>query len=137
MNLVSTFSPALPGIEYRDALSLADETCAAGEAIIVNRWVERRADGKVYHATNQSAKINRCIGMAIQSADPEGSVKIRKQGRYFFNGFGLAPETNYFLTGTGEMTATPPSTGFIQCLGSSADENTFDINIQLPIAMGA
>lgn len=113
-----------------------DEVCTAGENIVVNRWVERRADGKVYYASNAAAKINRCIGLAMQSASEGGSVKIRKSGKYYFNGFNLAATSNYFLFNFGMMAASVPTTGYIQCLGSSSDANTFDINIQAPIKIG-
>lgn len=115
---------------------LNDELCTAGESIIRGRFVERGTDGKVYHAQLTQAHAGRAIGMALQSANIDGTLNVRHSGKVVESTWTLSEGANYFLNTNGSMTTVPPSSEFIQLLGTSSNSTTFDINIQLPIIIG-
>lgn len=92
-------------------------------------------DNKVYLASNNNFEcFNRVIGITKNSAIENGVISIAKNNDTIsLTGWGLVPNTLYYLGTNGAITYIQPMNGIVQLVGIAKNENELEININLPI----
>lgn len=106
----------------------------AGEVLGGHKIVYLK-DGKIYLASNTNLEcFNRIVGITKHSAIKNGVISIAKNNDTIaLTGWGLVPNTLYYLGIDGAITYIQPTTGIVQFVGIAKNENELEINISLPI----
>lgn len=108
-------------------------TYTAGEILGGHKFVYLK-DGKAFLASNTNIEcFNTVIGITSHAANINADVAIVKHGTITLTGWGLVPNDKYYLSVDGTITNTVPTTGFYQLVGIALNENTLELNINLPI----
>jgi hypothetical protein len=118
-----------------DSTKTIDDQYIAGENLSGHR-IAYLKDGKVWLA-DKADKTNagRIIGMTLGAVIEGDIVTVRKIGKISNPGWGLTPNTLYFLHSNGEISASIPTSGFVQNIGAAIDQDTLEIRITIPILL--
>lgn len=108
-------------------------TGIAGEALGGHRMVTTDASGNIIYASNTAAAhAGRVVGMTTGAAAQGGTVTIQPIGSITENSWAWAPTSVLFLSANGQITATPPPTGFVQIIGYAQSATTIYIQLHQP-----
>lgn len=112
------------------------EQFVAGEVLNGHRFIYIN-NGKAYKAANNNYDCyNKVIGMTLNAALEDELVNVRQSGKVTQAGWGLVPNTLYYLGLDGLMTPYEDADGLGLCVGYSISENDFIINIREDIIYG-
>lgn len=109
---------------------------AAGESVGSGSFLHIRSDGKVVKADASSGL--RADGYTREAVVVDDTVTLRTEGA--LNGLsGLSPGALYFVSGItpGQITATPPSSGFVQSVGVASAADNLLVEIEQPMILAA
>lgn len=110
----------------------ADYVC--GENLMAPRIVKEDADGKIYYASHTDvAAMDATLGLTLQAGILGAAVGVLFYGEYKFNGWNWIPKKPIFLGTNGQITQTPPTTGFLLRLGFASESDEIVLRIDRPI----
>jgi len=89
-------------------------------------------DGGLATYADKDDSLN-VIGISLNAAAQGDNVTVITDGRMQIAGWGLTPDSTYFLGDTGNLTTTAPTTGRYQVVGYSISATEMIVNIQQPI----
>ena len=113
----------------------ASENLATGDVVYIN------ASGELAKAIHDSTRdIATVAGMMKEAVAATAIGKLVFSGKIDVSGWGagaLTPGDRYFLSGSGALSSTPPSTEgeFITLVGEALDANTLALNIDTPVLL--
>jgi hypothetical protein len=102
---------------------------------------ENLSAGKVVYVTgNKAYKASQAshpnpIGIVAEDASIGLSARIVTEGPVTIPTWSLTQNTPYFLSTNGDITATPPSSGYIIRLGVAASSTTLVLEIHQPVLL--
>jgi len=93
-------------------------------------------DGVVYPASNTTlSHSSKVIGVTVGAVIQGASVNVQTSG--VLNGFsGLTSDLPVYLSSTGQLSTTLPTSGFILQMGTTIASDTVVINLNSPIVLG-
>lgn len=105
--------------------------------------VYAKADGHGALATATAVATAAVAGLALSAASSGAAVGVQTGGIFTLPDWSalvgttaLVPGAAYWLgTGTGTLTAAPPSSGALTLVGRAASANALDLDIQPPIRL--
>ncbi len=108
---------------------VAIDSRIAAVALAGHRAVVLDAQGEAQYADNTDlTHVDRVIGITTQAVVQGAQVAIQSVGR--LGGLaGLTPNTGIWLSTNGQLTQTPPTTGFAQRLGWADSTSSIIITI--------
>lgn len=95
-------------------------TAVAGEALSGNRAVYIADDGKAYHADKNSATSIRTAGLTTGAVSLGATATIQVEGPYTEVTWSWTGNGVIWLSTTGQLTQTPPTTGYLVKVGVPA-----------------
>ena len=126
--------------ELEDDLLVARDTgivwdkFKAGENLNGYRVCYLGADERVYLASNLDlSSISKSLIMTRHSAIEDEDVECVLAGKIYNSGWGLTPGARYFLTTGGQITSTPPTSGYLHEVGTAEKTDTLFINFTRPV----
>ncbi len=92
-------------------------------------------DGLIYPAdSSNQINMNTVIGMAIESKVENSPINIVQFG--LISGLSdLSIGVPYFFDSNGQLTVSAPPTGFTQIVGIAKSDNTFLLDLQIPVGI--
>lgn len=100
----------------------------AGQVINGGKAVILDTDGLVYHMDiNNSAHWYQYVGISNNAAIIGDPVGITVSGKTNVLGTGWTPGIGYYISSTGVLSSTPPSSGFCKQVGVGIDTDTINI----------
>ena len=75
------------------------------------------------------------VGMALTSAISGSVLQYATSGSVINLSWNLSPGSIYYLAAAGQLSLTPPSTGWVIQLGQSLAQQVFNLNIQQAIRL--
>jgi glucan-binding YG repeat protein len=113
-----------------EKLELIEEKFVAGEVTNGHRWLYLK-DELAFKADRTNIECyNKVLGMSMNAALEFEDVRVRKSGKVHQSGWGLVPNTLYYLGTNGQMTPYEVAEGLGLCVGYSISEDDFIINIK-------
>lgn len=113
-------------LEETDFIIIAGEDVGGHKAIAM-------IDGLAYLADKDSPlHFNKVVGMSANAALAGDSVTIKKGTKIILNGWGLVPDSVYFLGNNGNISVSTYD-GIFQIIGIAKDANTLLIQLSNPI----
>ena len=103
------------------------ETWPAGENVSTGRVVIIDAGAAIYFQPSDLAHSGRAYGITKTSATTGNDVSIQLIGEVSDPAFSFAADVGLYVAANGQITATKPSSGLIQFVGSSTDINKFRV----------
>lgn len=103
-----------------DAKQDAVVSFVAGENLSGDRAVYIADDGLAYHADKNSATAIRAIGLTTGAVSMGGTATIQVEGIYTEATWSWAGNAVVWLSTTGQLTQTPPTTGYLVRAGIPA-----------------
>ena len=105
----------------------------AGEVLGGHKVVYLK-NNKLYLASNTNLEcLNKIVGITKNSAIENGEVMLSKSNIISLNGWGLVPNSLYYLGANGAITNVQPTIGIVQIIGIAKNENELEIKFNLPI----
>lgn len=106
----------------------------AGEILNGYRVCYLGADERVYLASSLDlSTISKSLIMTRHSAIENEIVECVLSGKITNTGWGLTPGARYFLTSGGQITSTPPTSGYLHEVGTAEKTDTLLINFTRPV----
>lgn len=113
-------------LEETDFIIIAGEDVGGHKAIAM-------IDGLAYLADKDSPlHFNKVVGMSANAALAGDSVTIKKGTKIILNGWGLVPDSVYFLGNNGNISVSTYD-GIFQIIGIAKDASTLLIQLSNPI----
>jgi hypothetical protein len=88
----------------------------------------RRAD------SSNIEHFNRAAGVCTEHGHPGIAIHAVYYGIVSNSIWNWTPNSEIFLNGT-ELSMTPPSTGWIQCIGHALDNETIFVDLKIPVKL--
>lgn len=108
-------------------------TGIAGEALSGHRMVTTNAAGQIIYASSAApAHAGRVLGITTGAAATGATATIQPIGSITESGWAWAPESVLFLGTNGQLSATPPASGFVQIVGYAQTATTIYIQLHQP-----
>jgi hypothetical protein len=105
----------------------------AGETVGGHRVVQMSGIGTAQYADRTVlAHAGRVLGITEHAAEAGEPVRIRKEGHLEFNGWTWIANRHVFLTTSGLMTQTQPTSGLVQVVGVATSPTTMLVRIHEP-----
>jgi hypothetical protein len=112
------------------------DTATAGEALGGHRFVVLNDSGEAIYATNQTANhAHKIFGMTTGAANLAATATIQRQGAITEPSWNWTLNSPIFLSTSGQMTQTPPATGFSLIVGFPLSATSMYIAIREPITL--
>lgn len=107
----------------------------AGESILSFHAVVL-IDDKIYLADkDNSAHINKVIGLALQSGVTDETITVLIYGTAYLQYWNLTLSNNYFIGNNGDLLGSKPTTGFLQCIGFADTVDKLFVKLSEPIIL--
>ena len=107
----------------------------AGETLGGQRVVMLKNGKAFYFDQIDENNIGYSLGMTNQAANQDDLIDIATSGVVIDNGWGLIPDTIYYLGTNGLITNLIPSSGVFQRVGVAVDSNTLKLEFSEPISI--
>lgn len=108
-------------------------TGIAGEPLGGHRMVTTNASGHYVHASNANpAHAGRVVGITTGAAAQGATVTIQPIGSITESAWAWVPESVLFLGANGQLSATPPASGFVQIIGYAQTATTIYLQLYQP-----
>ena len=103
---------------------------SAAVAIGIGKAVAFRQDGTVEPADHDNpAHLSRLAGITLASASAGTAARVRACGSVQFDGWNWTPGAPVFVGRNGDLTQTPPATGFVQSVGMALGRDVLWVHI--------
>lgn len=107
----------------------------AGEEITQGKVVAC-IGGEFFHADNTNlAMTNAIVGVAMATYPLGGTAQVLQIGKVENIGWTWTPDLPLFLSTDGDMTQTPPITGFSIIIGTAITATEINFEIKTPVVM--
>lgn len=111
-------------------------TRTAGEVLGGHRIVRLNADGEAIYADCETVTdASVVLGMTVGAAEQGASVTIQTEGELVEPSWTWDPDLAIFLSTAGQLTQTPPATGFILCVAVPTGVDRAVIRVGEPILL--
>lgn len=108
-------------------------TGIAGEPLGGHRMVTTNASGQIIYASNTAAAhAGRVVGITTGAAAQGATVTIQPIGSITESAWAWVPESVLFLGANGQLSATPPASGFVQIIGYAQTATTIYLQLYQP-----
>lgn len=105
------------------------------ENINIHRLVAVNADGTIRYASNDDlTTMNRVIGLSLQSVNMGGYCEVLRHGEVHDSSFNFSG-TNLYVGVNGMITTIPPTSGYLQVVGTVINATTIYIDIFEPLQL--
>lgn len=105
------------------------------ENINIHRLVAVNADGTIRYASNDDlTTMNRVIGLSLQSVNMGGYCEVLRHGEVHDPSFNFSG-TNLYVGANGMITTIPPTSGYLQVVGTVINATTIYIDIFEPLQL--
>lgn len=116
--------------------NVAGITANAGQTINGHKVVIRNL-GLIYHADNTiQSHQNQVIGLSLHAGVINEPINITTTGIVTEPSWSWTPDKSLFLSVDGQLTETPPTTGFLIQIAQSISPTEIWIDIKTPIFLG-
>lgn len=110
-------------------------TGTAGQALGGHRMVTTNASNQIIYASNATpAHAGRVIGMTTGAASNGAEATIQTSGAITESGWAWTPGSLLWLTTDGQISSTPPATGWVQAIGYAQTATTIFLHLQQAIS---
>lgn len=110
-------------------------TGTAGQALGGHRMVTTNASNQVIYASNAvPAHAGRVIGMTTGAASNGAAATIQTAGAITESGWAWTPGSLLWLATDGQISSTPPATGWVQAIGYAQTATTIFLHLQQAIS---
>jgi len=118
-----------------DSISGIGKKYITGIPINIHTIVYINSDGLLYPANSSDTNIiNKVIGITLESKVENSELKVSTFGNVIgFNN--LSIDSTYFFDSNGQLTLSPPSTGFSQSIGVASSNTELLLNLQTPVGL--
>jgi len=123
-----------PGVPGESVETGATITCSTDIALSGHRFVVLDNDKAVYADCTTADHAHRVLGMTT-GASNAGSVSVQTSGEHEEPTWNWTLGQPVFLSTTGLMTQTPPTTGFVLIVGFPVSATKLFIKIHQPIIL--
>ena len=129
-------------LNANNELTISDPLCTvavyapiAGEVIPTTyKVVITSTSGDVFVAdSSDQTHMNFVTGIAINAAGAAGIVMVQRRGRLTEGTWSWVMGKSIFFDSNGELTQTPPTTGFWMILGRPLTPTTIEVNLETPV----
>lgn len=108
----------------------------AGEHIYKYQIVYINTDGKIYSASSSNLlSMGKILGVALTEQLTDELIDVIGYGKIANFSTSLSIGVMYYLNNSGYLTITPPTTGFIQIIGTAVSSTQMLIQMQTPIQL--
>jgi hypothetical protein len=108
----------------------------AGEALSGHRMVVLNSAGKAVYADNTTmTHVSKVLGMTVGSAVLDAAIDILRWGELEEPSWSWTLDLPIFLSTSGLLTQTPPTTGFSQIIGFPVSATKAYISLREPIIL--
>ena len=108
----------------------------AGAALSGHRIVRLNADGEAVYADHTVvADASAVLGMTIAAASQGDDVLVQTEGELVEPSWSWGPDLPIFLGAEGQLTQSPPATGFILCIAVPTGADRAVIRIGEPFLL--
>jgi hypothetical protein len=105
----------------------------AAVAIEAGKVVALRSDGSIEPADhNTPAHWSRLAGVMIEAVAAGETARVQVDGLMRDAGWSWEPGAPVFVGSAGNLTQTPPTTGFVQHIGFSVGSDTVLVQVEIP-----
>jgi hypothetical protein len=124
------------GIQGSPGASASDPTFPAASTLSGHRALKLNIDGKVEYASSDDlSDVRKVIGVGLNAATLDNPITVKGQGEIEESSWSWTPELPIYLGVAGALTQSPPSTGFVQILGTAISATKMFVNIEAPILL--
>lgn len=110
-------------------------TGTAGAALGGHRIVTTNASGHYVHASNATpAHAGRVVGMTTGAVSSGATATVQTAGAITESGWTWTPGSLIWVTTDGQLSSTPPATGWVQAIGYAQTATTIFLQLSQAIS---